>query len=81
MFHEVKNLKTYLSVLVSADGEKASEITKILRSLGFETTMGSYDFVYNWKKDIVYSDVESFIDNVQSKLKGMNVRFNITTIK
>ena len=74
-------MRTYLSVLISADGEKASNITKTLRSLGFETTMGSYDFVYNWGKDVVYSDVESFIDNVQNKLKGMNVRFNITTIK
>jgi hypothetical protein len=77
----VNHLKTYISVFISSEGEKASDITDLLRNLGFDTTFGSYDFVFDWKKKVEYKDVESFIDTVQNKLKGMDVRFNITTVK
>jgi hypothetical protein len=49
--------------------------------MGFETTFGSYDFVYNWGKDVAQNEIFTFVDEVQNKLKGMNVRFNITTVK
>lgn len=74
-------MKTYISVLISSEGSQASTISEILCNLGFKTTMGSYDFEYDWKDNVEHTEVESFIDDVQNKLKGKNVRFNITTIK
>ena len=66
---------------MSTEGEAASNITDLLRNLGFETTFGSYDFVYNWETKVEHKDIVSFMDTVQNKLKGMNVRFNITNVK
>ena len=75
-------MKTYLSVLISSEGTSASDITEQLQNLGFETTMGSHDFVYDWKNnDVATEEVITFVDKVQRKLKGMNVRFNLTTFK
>ena len=74
-------MKTYLSIMISSEGSLASEITEKLRNLGFETSLGSHDFVYTWKdKEIVPNDVIKFVDKVQTQLKGMGVRFSTTTI-
>lgn len=68
--------------MISSEGSSASEITKKMRELGFETSLGSHDFVYNWKdKDIAPAQVINFVDKVQRQLKGMGVRFSTTTIK
>ncbi len=75
-------MKTYLSVMISSEGALASEITAKLKELGFETSLGSHDFVYTWKeKDIAPAQVINFVDRVQRKLNGMGVRFSTTTIK
>jgi len=38
--------------------------------------------VYDWKNhEVTPTEVVNFVDKVQNKLKGMNVRFSITTIK
>lgn len=74
-------MRTYITVTLSSEGGKASEITEMLGELGFQTTLGSHDFVYDWKDKTVSADmVINFIDKVQSKLKGMNVLISATTI-
>jgi hypothetical protein len=79
---EVNDLKTYISIFISSEGSKASRITEILCDMGFETTLGSHDFVYDWKnKEVTPTEVINFVDKVQNHLKGMNVRFSISTIK
>jgi len=68
--------------MISSEGSLASEITEKLKNLGFETSLGSHDFVFTWKdKDIAPSEVIKFVDKVQTQLKGMGVRFSTTTIK
>ena len=68
--------------MISSEGSMASDITERLKNLGFETSMGSHDFVYTWKdKDIAPTEVIKFVDKVQNQLKGMGVRFSTTTIK
>jgi hypothetical protein len=67
--------------MISSEGSLASEITDKLRDLGFETSLGSHDFVYDWKdKDVPPTEVIKFVDKVQTQLKGMGVKFNATTI-
>ena len=74
-------MKTYISILISSDSAKASNISEIFTQLGFERIFGGQDFVYTWKEDVTTTEVLEFMDNVQNKLKGMKVRYNITTIK
>jgi hypothetical protein len=78
----VEDLKTYLSIIISSEGGKASKITEKLCGMGFETAIGSHDFVYDWKNEEVTTvEVTKLVDNVQEMLKGMDVKFNFTTLK
>lgn len=78
----MNDLKTYVSIFISSEGGTASHITKTLCDMGFETTLGSHDFVYDWRnKEVTPTEVVNFVDKVQNHLKGMNVRFSISTIK
>jgi len=74
-------MKTYVEVLVSSEGGKASEITAIFKELGFDTAFGDHDFVYNWKEKAGMEQVLTFIDHVQGRLKGMGVTLNFSTIR
>ena len=72
---------TYLTLYVAADGERASEVTRRLKELGFETTLGTNDFAYRWKeKSVTPETVIAFVDPVQSKLKGTGVLMQFTTV-
>ena len=73
-------MKTYVEVIVSTEGEKASVLTDRFFELGFKTTFGQHDFVYNWKKNVTLSEVLRFVDDVQSKLKGTKAMLKFTTI-
>ena len=74
-------MKTYVEVMVTAEGEKASVITKQLLDMGLETSFGEHDFVYNWKEDVVISEVLAFVDRVQSRLSGTGAILSFTTIR
>ena len=77
----MSELRTYLTVTLSSEGGKASVITEQLAELGFETTLGSHDFVYDWKDKTISADqVINFIDKIQARLKGMQVLISATTI-
>ncbi len=73
-------MKTYVEVMISTEGEKASIITDIFFELGFKTTFGQHDFVYNWKKNVTLSEVLKFIDNIQQKLNGTGAILKFSTI-
>ena len=78
---QVNVMRTYITVTISSEGAKASEINERFHELGFSTTLGSHDFVYDWKeKSLTADQVINFIDKVQTKLKGMNVMISATTI-
>lgn len=74
-------MKTFVEVLVSANGEKASIITDKLFDMGLKTTFGQHDFVYRWKKKATLIEVLRFIDKVQSELKGTGAILKFTTIE
>ena len=74
-------MKTYLEVILSSEWEKASIVTERLLDMGFESGFGQHDFVYNWKKEVVMSQLLYFIDQVQHKLKGCNVSLKFQTIR
>ena len=74
-------MKTYVEVIVSTEGEKASVITEKFFQMGFKTTFGEHDFVFSWKKKVTLSEVLRFVDNVQQKLNGTGAMLKFTTIK
>lgn len=74
-------MKTYVEVLVSADGEKASLISEKLFDMGLKPSFGEHDFVYNWKDEVVLPEVLNFVDQIQSKLKGTGAILKFTTIR
>jgi hypothetical protein len=74
-------MKTYVEVLVSADGEKASVITERLLDMGLKSAIGEHDFVYRWKGDVVLAEVLRFVDQVQLRLKGTGAILKFTTIR
>ena len=74
-------MKTYVEVIVSSEGTKASEILMILTDLGFQPSFGEQDFVYHWGKNVVLPEILRFIDEVQGKLKGTKTLLKFTTIK
>lgn len=78
---DVKHMKTYVTVTLNSDGGLASAVTQTLTDLGFNSTLGSHDFVYDWKNEVTPAQVIEFVDRVQSKLAGMNVLLHFTTVR
>ena len=74
-------MKTYIEILHSADGEKASVIFEILSDMGLKPALGEHDFVYNWKENVPLSVVINFLDRVLSKLNGTGAVLKFTTIR
>lgn len=74
-------MKTYVEVYVTADGEKASVITRKLHEMGLEPSFGEHDFEYKWKDNVTLPEVLRFVDNVQSKLKGTGAILKFATIR
>ena len=73
-------MKTYVEILHSADGEKASTIFEILSEMGLKPSFGQHDFVYNWKGDVTLMEVLKFLDRIISKLKSTGVILKFSTI-
>ena len=74
-------MHTYASVILNSEGAKASEVTKAFKELGFTTTLGTYDFSYDWgKHDVTPEEVIDFVEKVQEKLRGKQVMITISTI-
>ena len=48
--------------------------------MGFKTTFGQHDFVYNWKKKVTLSEILKFVDSVQRKLNGTGALLKFSTI-
>jgi len=81
---------TFVTVTFSSDGGKASEIHKLMKELGFRTTLGNFDYVYKWDvKEIKPGEVAKFVeeqlvklvDRVQAKLEGKKVQLEFRTFK
>jgi len=73
-------MMTYLVVWFSSEGEKPSEITQRLLSMGFQPQEGQYDYVYKWPKEASVDDILKIGDQVKNTLKGMGVMFKLETV-
>lgn len=73
-------MNTYVEVIVSTEGEKASVIAEKLLDMGMKPGFGEHDFVYRWKENTVLPELLKFIDSVQSRLTGSKALLKFTTI-
>ena len=71
-------MKTYL-VLYFGTKEKPSEIALKLEKLGFLTSYGPYDFVYDWGKKPSTEEILRLGDRIADSLKDSGVIFNLDT--
>ena len=72
--------KTYLVMYFGTKGFTATEIAKKLESIGFETTFGPFDFVYDWKaKTPGKEEVLALGDRISVVLKDSGAVFNLDT--
>jgi len=75
-------MNTYVTVQISSEGMKASEVNKIFQDMGFEATLGTHDFLYKWKeKHVTPEKVIDFVDRVQERLKGTGVLLHFVTLR
>ena len=73
--------KTYLVIYFGTKGTKPSEVAKEVESLGFKTSFGSVDFVYEWKEKPTKEQVLELANKVHERLKKSGVIFNLDTQK
>lgn len=75
-------MRTYVTVYVWSEGEKASEVADKMKEMGFRTTLGTFDFVYEWQqRNVPSAKIIEFVDEVQAKLNGSGALLHFTTIR
>lgn len=74
-------METYLDVIISANGEKASIIHKRLLELGLKPTIGEHEYVYKWEGLADLEEEMELIDKIQSKLKDTGVMLKFTSVR
>lgn len=71
--------KTFLIMYFNVEKEKASEVIKKVELVGFKTTFGPVDFVYEWENKPTKEQVLELADKLTEGLKNTGVMFNIDT--
>ena len=74
-------MKTYLTVWFTTEGEKTSEVTDRLMSIGFRPVRGNYDYVYDWEEDAALDDIIKLANRVHTTLKDCNVYYRLESIE
>ncbi len=74
-------METYVDVILSADGEKASIVHGKLIKLGLKPTIGDHDFFYAWKGIVTMDEELAFINRIQDGLKGTGVMLKFCSVR
>ena len=71
--------KTFLIMYFNAEKEKASEVIKKVEAVGFKTTFGPVDSIYEWENEPTKEQILELADKLTEALKSTGVMFNIDT--
>jgi len=74
-------METYLDVMISANGEKASVIHKKLLEMGLKPTIGEHEYVYKWEGLADLDEEMELIDKIQKKLKDTGAILKFTSVR
>ncbi len=73
-------MRTYVRMTFHSEGADPLKVMDVMRQLGFEESMGMHDFVYKWKEKAALDNVIRLVAEMHSRLKGLDVNYEITTI-
>jgi len=74
------NWRTYLVVYFGTDGDSTiTEMTKKAEEMGFKSTLGPVDLVYDWDHEPSKEEVYSLGDKLKVVFKGTGAIFNLDT--
>lgn len=73
-------MRTYLKLILSSDGEKASVVADSLADMGFTPSHGAHDFTYDWPGDAGIDEILQFGDRIQAELQGTHCMFELETV-
>ncbi|HEY6238749.1 MAG TPA: hypothetical protein VIZ68_06160 [Thermoplasmata archaeon] len=73
-------MRTYVRMMFHSEGSDPQSVVVVMRSLGFEESMGMHDFVYRWKEKAAFDDVIRLVTEMHHRLKGLDVQYELTTI-
>jgi hypothetical protein len=73
-------MRTYVRMIFHSEGASPALVLKAMREVGFEESMGMHDFVYKWKEPEGIDGVMALIERLHTRLKGLDVQYEITTI-
>ena len=73
-------MRTYVRMIFQSEGASPRDVLKVMRDLKFEESMGIHDFVYKWTKPPSMEDVLDLVTTMHSRLKGLGVNYEVTTI-
>ncbi len=71
--------KTYLIIYFGTKETKPTEVAKKLEEIGFETSFGPVDFIYEWEEKPSKEQVLELADKISESLKESGVIFNLDT--
>lgn len=73
-------MRTYVRMMFHSEGASPQTVLGLMRELGFEESMGMHDFVYKWKDKATLDDVIRLVSTMHTRMKGLDVHYEITTI-
>jgi hypothetical protein len=73
-------MRTYVRMIFHSEGANPQSVVQVMRGLGFEESMGMHDFVYRWKEKASFDEVLRLVTEMHSRMKGLNINYEITTI-
>jgi hypothetical protein len=74
-------MRTYVRMIFYTEGVSPRDVVPIMRSLGFEESLGMHDFVYKWKRKVKMDEVLEVIHKMHERLKGKKIGYEVTTVE
>ena len=73
-------MRTYVRMVFHSEGADPTRVLEVMRSVGFEESMGMHDFVHKWRDRASIDEVVHLVTTMHAALKGLDVSYEITTI-
>jgi len=73
-------MRTYVRMIYNTEGASPKASVSVMDKLGFESALGTHDFVYKWKTKTEIKDVLDLIEKMHNAMKGMNISYEVTTV-
>jgi hypothetical protein len=73
-------MRTYVRMTFHSEGADPTKVLEVMRSVGFEESMGMHDFVYKWRDKAAIDEVIQLVTTMHERLRGLDVSYEITTI-